>query len=156
MTALLWCTSRGVSSDFRDVEAAAEAGNERAKLALDIFIYRVKTTIGAYVAAMDGVDGIIFTAADDGFEIGKGVITVGENEGYESLAKVLQGRMAAITSDADSSKALDFGTIEGDGSLRTNSYPVSIPKQDYLVCGNLLGHYISDQMGIPQRFHTGR
>lgn len=52
----------GVSSDFRDVEAAAEAGNERAKLALDIFIYRVKTTIGAYVAAMDGVDGIIFTA----------------------------------------------------------------------------------------------
>ncbi|MEG0075142.1 MAG: acetate kinase [Eubacterium sp.] len=52
----------GVSSDFRDVEGAAEEGNERAKLALDIFHYRVKTTIGAYVAAMDGVDGIIFTA----------------------------------------------------------------------------------------------
>ncbi|MEG0377683.1 MAG: acetate kinase, partial [Eubacterium sp.] len=45
-----------------DVEAAADAGNERAKLALDIFHYRVRTTIGAYVAAMDGVDGIIFTA----------------------------------------------------------------------------------------------
>lgn len=52
----------GVSSDFRDVEEAANAGNERAKLALDIFVYRVKTTIGAYVAALDGVDGIIFTA----------------------------------------------------------------------------------------------
>lgn len=52
----------GVSSDFRDVEGAAGEGNERAQLALDIFHYRVKTTIGAYVAAMDGVDGIIFTA----------------------------------------------------------------------------------------------
>jgi acetate kinase len=52
----------GVSSDFRDVEGAANEGNKRAQLALDIFHYRVRTTIGAYVAAMDGVDGIIFTA----------------------------------------------------------------------------------------------
>ena len=52
----------GVSSDFRDVEKAADEGNLRAQLALDIFHYRVKITIGAYVAAMDGVDGIIFTA----------------------------------------------------------------------------------------------
>ncbi len=52
----------GVSSDFRDVEKAADEGNDRAQLALDIFHYRVKITIGAYVAAMDGVDGIIFTA----------------------------------------------------------------------------------------------
>jgi acetate kinase len=52
----------GISSDFRDVEKAADAGNKRAQLALDVFHYRVRTTIGAYVAAMDGVDGIIFTA----------------------------------------------------------------------------------------------
>ena len=52
----------GISSDFRDVEGAANSGNKRAQLALDIFHYRVRTTIGAYVAAMDGVDGIIFTA----------------------------------------------------------------------------------------------
>jgi acetate kinase len=52
----------GVSSDFRDVESAANKGNKRAKLALDIYHYRVVTTIGAYVAAMNGVDGIIFTA----------------------------------------------------------------------------------------------
>lgn len=52
----------GVSSDFRDVEKAADEGSQRAQLALDIFHYRVKVTIGAYVAAMDGVDGIIFTA----------------------------------------------------------------------------------------------
>jgi acetate kinase len=52
----------GVSSDFRDIEQAAGEGNKRAKLALDVFQYRVKTTIGAYAAAMNGVDGIIFTA----------------------------------------------------------------------------------------------
>jgi len=52
----------GVSSDFRDVEKAASEGNERAQLALDIFHYEVRKTIGTCVAIMDGVDGIIFTA----------------------------------------------------------------------------------------------
>lgn len=52
----------GVSSDFRDVEKAAAEGNDRAQLALDIFRYRVQTTVGSYVAALDGVDGIVFTA----------------------------------------------------------------------------------------------
>ncbi len=52
----------GVSSDFRDLETAASEGNERAALALDIFHYSVAKTIGAYAAAMNGVDGIIFTA----------------------------------------------------------------------------------------------
>lgn len=52
----------GISSDFRDVEEAADAGNERAKLALDIFYYRVICTIGSYVAALGGVDAIVFTA----------------------------------------------------------------------------------------------
>ena len=52
----------GISSDFRDVDEAADAGNERAKLALDIFYYRVICTIGSYVAALGGVDAIVFTA----------------------------------------------------------------------------------------------
>ena len=52
----------GVSSDFRDVEIAAAEGNERAQLALDIFNYRVKKYIGSYVAAMDGIDCLVFTA----------------------------------------------------------------------------------------------
>lgn len=51
----------GVSSDFRDLSAAAKEGNERAKLAIDIFCYRVKTYIGSYAAAMNGVDAIVFT-----------------------------------------------------------------------------------------------
>ncbi len=52
----------GVSSDFRDIEDAAAAGNERAKIALEMFIYRVQKYIGSYVAAMNGVDAIVFTA----------------------------------------------------------------------------------------------
>ena len=52
----------GVSSDFRDVLAAAESGNERAKLALEIFYYKVRTQIAAYAGAMGGVDVIVFTA----------------------------------------------------------------------------------------------
>ncbi len=52
----------GVSSDFRDLEAAAGEGNERAKLALDLFDYSVAKVVGSYVAAMNGVDAIIFTA----------------------------------------------------------------------------------------------
>jgi len=52
----------GVSSDFRDLETAAKAGNERAQLTLDMFVYQAVKFIGAYTAAMGGVDAIVFTA----------------------------------------------------------------------------------------------
>lgn len=52
----------GVSSDFRDLDAAAEQGNERAQIALKVFKYRVLKYIGSYAAAMGGVDCICFTA----------------------------------------------------------------------------------------------
>lgn len=52
----------GVSSDFRDLEDAANNGNERARLALDMFYYSVAKYIGAYTAAMNGTDAIVFTA----------------------------------------------------------------------------------------------
>ena len=51
-----------LSSDFRDLEAAANEGNELAIGAIDVFCYRVAKYIGAYVAAMNGVDAIAFTA----------------------------------------------------------------------------------------------
>ena len=60
----------GVSSDFRDLLEAQDKGNKRAKLAVDMFVYRVAKYIGAYAAAMNGVDLIAFTAG------------VGENNGY--------------------------------------------------------------------------
>ena len=68
----------GVSSDFRDLESAAPQGNQRAQLALDVFHYSVKKYIGAYAAAMGGVDAIIFTAG------------VGEN-GPDTRAEAVAG-----------------------------------------------------------------
>ncbi len=67
----------GVSSDFRDLEAAGKEGNKRAALAVEVFEYGVKKLIGSYAAAMGGVDAVIFTAG------------VGENGG---------GNRASITS----------------------------------------------------------
>ena len=52
----------GVSSDFRDLENASKEGNTRAQLAIDVFVYDVKKYIGAYAAAMGGVDAVVFTA----------------------------------------------------------------------------------------------
>lgn len=52
----------GVSSDFRDLEEAAGNGNKRARLALDMFVYHCKKYVGAYAAAMGGVDALVFTA----------------------------------------------------------------------------------------------
>ena len=59
----------GISSDFRDVQKAEKEGNHRAEVAIDAFVYRVAKYIGGYVAAMNGVDAIVFTAG------------VGENDG---------------------------------------------------------------------------
>ena len=52
----------GVSSDFRDLDKASNEGNERAKLAVEVFSYRTAKCIGSYIAAMNGVDAIVFTA----------------------------------------------------------------------------------------------
>lgn len=68
----------GVSSDFRDLGEAAKEGNERAQLALDMFHYQVRKEIGAFAAAMGGVDVITFTAG------------VGEN-GIEDRAAIAEG-----------------------------------------------------------------
>ena len=54
--------SGGISSDFRDIEKAKESGNHLAAVALDAFVYRVAKYVGAYTAAMNGVDAIAFTA----------------------------------------------------------------------------------------------
>ena len=72
----------GVGSDSRDVEAAMKAGNERAKLVLDMLSYQIKKFIGSYSAAMGGLDGIVFTAG-----IGEHVSYIREHalEGLEFL-----------------------------------------------------------------------
>jgi len=64
----------GVTSDFRDIEDAAAQGNERAKIALDMFEYSVKQYIGTYATIMGGLDAIVFTAG-----IGENNISLREN-----------------------------------------------------------------------------
>jgi len=82
----------GISSDFRDIEDAAAEGNERAKLALDIFDYDVKKYIGAYMAILGGADAIIFTAG------------LGEN-GPETRERILTGlEPMGITFDVEKNK----------------------------------------------------
>jgi len=72
------CGISGISYDMRDVEMAAAQGIQRAQLALDMYSYRVKKYIGAYAAAMGGVDLIIFTGG------------IGEND-FESRKRILSG-----------------------------------------------------------------
>jgi acetate kinase len=60
----------GGSSDMRDVESAAKSGDEHAKLAQDMYFYRIKKYIGAYAAAMGGLDVIVFTAGVGENQIG--------------------------------------------------------------------------------------
>ena len=79
----------GVSSDFRDLGTAAGQGNKRAALALDMFSYGVKKYIGAYAAAMGGVDAIIFTAG------------VGENDGEQRMAIASGLEFMGVKMDAD-------------------------------------------------------
>jgi len=79
----------GVSSDFRDLGAAAEQGNTRAGLALDMFSYGVKKYIGAYAAAMGGVDAIIFTAG------------VGENDAQQRMAIASGLEFMGVKMDGD-------------------------------------------------------
>ena len=82
----------GVSSDFRDLESAAAEGNERAKLALDKFCYEVKKLVGAYAAAMGGVDAIIFTAG------------VGENSAAQRMAIASGLEFMGVKMDAEANK----------------------------------------------------
>lgn len=90
----------GVSSDNRDVNAAAADGNERAKLALDMTYYRLKKYIGSYSAALGGVDAIVFTAG------------IGENS-YELREGVMQGmEYLGIDFDFDKNKNFKRGEIE--------------------------------------------
>jgi acetate kinase len=97
----------GVSSDMREVEEAAEKGNERAKLALDMYQYRVKKYIGAYTAAMGGVDVIVFTGGigENADDLRESIVSDFEYLGLEFDAKKNKGaRSKEIDLTKDSSK----------------------------------------------------
>ena len=89
----------GVSSDFRDLENAHKEGNERAGLAVDMFNYGVKKYIGAYAAAMGGVDAIIFTAG------------VGENSASQRLAIASDLEFRGVKMDAEANSVRGKETV---------------------------------------------
>ena len=105
----------GVSSDFRDLEDAAEKGNERAKLALDVFVYSVKKYIGAYAASMGGIDALVFTAG------------IGENNGTLRKQAVSGLEFLGIGIDDEKNnqrgKELDISTA--DAKVRTLVIPTN-------------------------------
>ena len=90
-----------VSSDFRDINAAMNEGNEKAQAAFDVFCYTVAKYVGSYVAAMNGVDAIAFTAGV-GENDGKVRATVCEYLGYlgitlDAVKNQARGQEAVIT-----------------------------------------------------------
>ncbi len=106
----------GISSDFRDLSAAADEGNERAKLALDMFIYSVTKLIGAYAAAMGGVDAVVFTAGigENDAAIREKVV---ENLGFMGIKidhekNKIRGEKADVTAEGATVKTLVIPTNE--------------------------------------------
>ena len=89
----------GVSSDFRDLSDAGEKGNARAALAVDMFNYGVKKYIGAYAAAMGGVDAIIFTAG------------VGENSADQRMAIASGLEFMGVKMDAEANNTRGKETV---------------------------------------------
>ena len=119
----------GVSSDMRDVWAAANGGNEKAKLALDIWAYRISKYIGAYTAAMGGVDAIIFTAG------------IGEND-YVARAMVCEPLkfMGVEIDAAKNNNKRDEGVISADSSKVTvmvipTNEELAIARDTLELCG---------------------
>ena len=140
----------GVSSDFRDIEGEAEKGNEDCQLALDKFAYEVRKYIGAYAAALGGLDCLVFTAG------------VGENsasmraricEGLEYLGvkidpekNTIRGKEAIISAD--------------DSKVSPNAHGAMmnvISSEDHINCGMELnsGNLCSAKLlGLRRRFNV--
>lgn len=101
----------GISSDMREIESANDEGNERARLALDMYSYRIKKYVGAYAAAMGGCDIIVFTAG------------VGENQASmrEDVCKNME--YMGVKLDVEKNK-----TIRGEEAI------ISTPDSKVTVC----------------------
>lgn len=101
----------GISSDMREIDTAVEQGNERAKIALDMYNYRIKKYVGAYAAAMGGCDIIVFTAG------------VGENQ-YSMREQVCAGmEYMGVKLDVEKNK-----TVRGEEAV------ISTPDSKVTVC----------------------
>ena len=96
----------GISNDMRDLLDRAKAGNKRAKLAIDVFIYRVKKYIGAYFAVMNGADAVILTAG-----IGENVAVI-KNRLSRDLSVLLGARVPILALHTDEETLIALDTYE--------------------------------------------
>lgn len=107
----------GVSSDMRDVEKAAEEGNRRAQVTLEMYYYRIKKYIGAYAAAMEGVDAIVFTGGVGENDPATRMLTTAGLEFMgvkfdQSKNNGLRGKEAIISADDSNVKVMVVPTNE--------------------------------------------
>ena len=109
------CGISGISSDFRDLDDAAAAGNKRAIIALDIFIYNVRKYIGTYSAIMGGLDAIVFTAG------------IGENniKMREIIVNGLTYKGIKIDAEKNKIKGVEADISENDAKVRTLVIPTN-------------------------------
>ncbi|MDK2800666.1 MAG: acetate kinase [Clostridiales bacterium] len=105
----------GISSDFRDIEAAANEGNKRAQLALEIFEYSVRKYIGEYAALMGGVDAVVFTAG------------IGENNGVirKRILKGLDFMGIKIEEQKNNIRGKEIDISTEDAKVRTLVIPTN-------------------------------
>ena len=106
----------GISSDFRDIEGAAEKGDEKAQVALDAYVQKVKKYIGSYAAEMNGVDAVVFTAGvgENGIEIREAIASNMEFLGMklDKEANKVRGKERVISTEDSAVKILLVPTNE--------------------------------------------
>lgn len=107
--------SGGLSSDFRDLSAAADDGSQQAKVALEVFAYRVAKYVGSYAAAMNGVDNIVFTAG------------IGENDGpiREEVCSYLEFLGIEIDKEANAARGEEVMISTPDSKVKVLVIPTN-------------------------------
>ena len=113
--------SKELSSDFRDLESAMNDGNEFAKNAIDVFAYRVAKYVGAYVAALNGVDAIAFTAG------------IGENAGIvrAKVCEYLGYLGIALDEEANAKRGEDMVISTPDSKVKVAVIPTN---EELAIC----------------------
>ena len=107
--------SNNLSSDFRDLEEGADSGNNEARIALEVFAYRVAKYVGSYVAAMNGVDVIAFTAG------------IGENSGTvrSSVLKYLGYLGISVDEEANNKRGEEIAISTADSKVKVMVIPTN-------------------------------
>ncbi len=122
----------GVSSDFRDLAAAAKDGNHRAELALEVFIYSCKKYVGSYAAAMGGIDCLVFTAG------------IGENDKAIRLAIAKDLEFMGVKIDEEKNAQRNDGSIHDVTAEGGRVKILVIPTNEELVIARDTAQIVAD------------